>query len=186
MKPWLIFLAQLKIIEAILDNGDANTLQAFCVHYPDFASFSIDYHGKTFLTKACARPPEKIVPVLHVLLDNGADVNDGLGPFTPLYAAINSVQPLEIIDKIVQNGAGIYSTVVHSAIQKERLDVLLYLLWRNQAYKNINIKTQDLTKYAQESDNKGIIAVVERFVLDQEAETARRERKGKTKGWKQV
>lgn len=52
---------------------------------------------------ACARPPEEIGPVLHVLLDYGADVHDGWGPGGgALYAAVIGGQSLEIVERILE------------------------------------------------------------------------------------
>jgi hypothetical protein len=65
------------VVRAVLDNSDPAILQALCGHERDIASFSVDYGMRTFLTDACAQPPAQIVPVLQVLLDNGADVHDG-------------------------------------------------------------------------------------------------------------
>jgi hypothetical protein len=137
---------------------------------------------RCFLTDACARPPEKIVPVLHVLLDNGADVNDGWGPSGgALYAAILGSQPLEIIDKMVQKGAIVSSRVLHLVVENERLDVLEILLQRGRAEKSV--KPDELVEWAKNRGNKEVLSVVQNFALDRAAEMNRLKRKHKAKRW---
>jgi hypothetical protein len=64
--PIYSFYEEFGIIQSILDNPDADTLRVLCTHDPRFASTSIDYGMRCFITDACGRPPEKIVHVLHV------------------------------------------------------------------------------------------------------------------------
>jgi hypothetical protein len=65
------------VVHAVLKNPDPEILQALCNRDHAFAGFSVDYGMRSFLTDACALPPEQAVPILHVLLDNGSDVDDG-------------------------------------------------------------------------------------------------------------
>jgi hypothetical protein len=58
--PTLSLSQHFGLIQAILDNPDADTLQALCNHDRKFASFSIDDHYQCFITEACLRPPEEI------------------------------------------------------------------------------------------------------------------------------
>jgi hypothetical protein len=132
--PSLSLSQESGIVHSILDNADADTLRVLCAHDPLFASFSIDYAFLSFLTEACKQPPDKIVPVIHVLLDNDADVHDGFGPGGgALYAALVGSQPREIIERIVKNGGCISWRVLSTAIGKERLDVFPSLLQQRYA-----------------------------------------------------
>lgn len=90
------------IARTVIRHPDPTILKALCDHDGNFASLSMDYGFRTFFTQACEQPPTQIVPVLHVLLDYGADVDDGWGPGGgALYTAIIGGQPVEIIDKVL-------------------------------------------------------------------------------------
>ncbi|KAE9366508.1 hypothetical protein N431DRAFT_561933 [Stipitochalara longipes BDJ] len=164
------------IIKSILDNGDADTLQVLCAHNPRLASSSMDYGMRCFITDACAQPPERIVPVLHVLLDNNADVNDGWGPGGgALYAALLGSQPQIIIERIVQNGGEISYKTISVALQKERLDVLQSLL-RKGRFQNRK-ELEKLVQCAKETGNEEAITTVQDFAMEWIAKRDRRERK---------
>lgn len=182
--PWVTLCQAFEVVQAVLDNPDADTLRPLCAHDKSFASFSIDYHMQCFITEACARPPEQIVPVLHVLLDCGADVNDGWGPGGgALYAAILGSQPAEIIDKIFKNGGMISTSVIYAAVKNERLDVLPKLL------RGTSIGSEDLPRLieiAEDRGNKRLIAMIEDFGLNQASKMRRPLRHGHTKSWWQV
>ena len=124
-----------------------------------FASFSIDYAFRSFLTEACKRPAEKMVPIIHVLLDNGADVHDGFGPGGgALYAALLGSPLREIIERIVENGGYISWRVLSTAIGEERLDVLQSLLRQSQVWKSDELES--FVKTEKDTGNEEVIAVV--------------------------
>ncbi|KAI1424057.1 hypothetical protein F5Y12DRAFT_797732 [Xylaria sp. FL1777] len=129
------------IVRAVLENPDAEILHYLCKHDHTFASLSIDYGFRTFLTDACALPPAQAVPILHVLLDNGADVNDGWGSGGGgLYAAIVGHQPVEIISKMVSKDAIVGTTVIDAAIQGGDADIVRALLSSGQISQNVAVK----------------------------------------------
>ncbi|KAK3938221.1 hypothetical protein QBC46DRAFT_390685 [Diplogelasinospora grovesii] len=176
----------LSIVNALLDNPDPAVLQVLCDHDPAFSSFSIDYHFQSFFTEACRRPPEKIVPVLHVLLDNGADLWDGFGPGAgALWAALEGGQPIEIIDKIVNKAGGemISRRNVSLAIQLGRADVVQLLLLKN--HKLIRpgaLNAEKVLEDAQKTANQKIITMVQTWMLKRKVEEKRTgDAKGSTK-----
>lgn len=74
MYPSFSLMQEHGIVRAVLEHPNPAVLQVLllqvlCGHERGFASFSIDSGMRCFLTDACARPPEEIGPVLHVLLD---------------------------------------------------------------------------------------------------------------------
>lgn len=159
--PSLSLSQVLAVVHAVLDNPDPAVLQVLLDHEPGFANFSIDSGMRCFLTEACARPPEEIEPVLHVLLDNGADVNDGWGPGGgALFAALMGGQPLEVIAKIVDRGGRISTGYVLAAIQRGRSDAVELLLYhkRNSL---AGMAVGEIKEAALESADKDIISVVQ-------------------------
>jgi hypothetical protein len=127
-----------------------DTLRALYAHDPNFAGISINYGMQCFITDTHARSSKKIVPVLHVLIDNGAHLNDGRGPSCEaLYSAILGSQPLEVVDNMVQKGARVGSRVFHLAIENERLDVLQTLL-RSSQLEN-SVKSDNIFEWAKKT-----------------------------------
>ncbi|OIW26696.1 hypothetical protein CONLIGDRAFT_646846 [Coniochaeta ligniaria NRRL 30616] len=175
----------LGVVHAMLDNPDPAVLQVLLDHEPEFASYSVDYGMRCFLTDACARAPEEIVPVLHVLLDNGADVNDGWGPGGgALFAALLGDQPLEIIAKIVDKGGRISTGCIFSAIQRGRADVVELLL--NHKRNNLDGKArEDIRDAAQKSADKNIISIVQAWseIKTSQGDLAGNASESKDKGW---
>lgn len=176
-------LSQLtELFHAILDNADTDTLRACLVHQPRWATSSVDYGMRCFITDACARPPDRIVPILHLLIDYGADLNDGWGPGGgALYAALIGSQPGEIIEKMVQKGGDVSPTIIHTAIKKERLDVLPSLLRDRQVQL---ITSADLMEWTKDTENEKVISLVESFITKREAEKAKRAKRAER--WWQV
>jgi hypothetical protein len=180
--PTYSFNEEFEIIKSILDNADAETLRVLCAHDPRLASTSMDYGMRSFLTDACARPPEHIVAVLHVLLDNNADVNDGLGPGGgALYAALLGAQPPIIIERIVQNGGEVSFRTLSVALQKERLDVLPNLL-RESRLRNSK-ELEDLVQCAKGTGNEEAITMVQNFWIAQRDRQETKHATGATKRW---
>ncbi|KAI6092236.1 hypothetical protein F4821DRAFT_225184 [Hypoxylon rubiginosum] len=146
------------VVRAVLDSPDPDILQALCEHEPSFACFSVDYGLRSFLTDACAQPPDKIAPVLHVLLDNGADVNDGWGSGGgALYAAILGSQPLDVIGKIVDKGGVVSTRITSLAIGQGRVDIVELLL--NHKKIASTAKAEEIAEEAQKSANPEVVAI---------------------------
>ncbi|KIM97061.1 hypothetical protein OIDMADRAFT_57703 [Oidiodendron maius Zn] len=124
-----------------------------------YSSFSHNYHMRSILSDACERPPVQIVPILHVLLDNGADVDDGWPRHGALYSAIHYKRPLEIIRKIVSKGANINSGNLIQAIQHDRLDVTKWLFSSGKDDPDVDV--QLCVEKAKESGDEEIIAIAQ-------------------------
>jgi hypothetical protein len=158
------------VASAVINNPDTDVLQLLLDHQPNFASLTMDYHMFTFLTEACSKRSADIVPVIHLLVDSGGDVNEGWGPTGgALYAAFNGQQPLEVIAKIVDKG-GFSPRHVFRAIQQRRADALELLL--NHKWNRLDDKAeQEIKEFAERSADKEIIAIVQAW-SDQKARRA--------------
>ncbi|KAH8907446.1 hypothetical protein BR93DRAFT_936855 [Coniochaeta sp. PMI_546] len=66
------------VVNAVLDNPDPVVLRALIDHEPGFVDYSVDYGMRTILSDVCFRRSTDIVPVVHVLLDNGATSTTGI------------------------------------------------------------------------------------------------------------
>lgn len=178
--PSLSLKQSFDVVDAVLDNPDPAILKALCDHEKNFASFSIDYHIHCFLTAACARPPAEIVPVLHVLLDNGGDVNDGQGSGGgALYAAIVGNQPLEIIKKVVSKGADVNFRCTGLAIEQGSLETVKYLFASGKIRYSFQV---DATfEKAKKSGHAETIAAVQSWACERVERDAKSEEKATTK-----
>lgn len=106
---------------AVLEHPDPAILQALLHYEPGLDCISLDdSHLRCFLPEACTRPPSQIAPVLHVLLDHGADVHDGgFGSNTgALWAAIRCQQPPEIVGKVLARNGPVSCTCALVAIRQ--------------------------------------------------------------------
>lgn len=162
-------------------------MRVLCAHRPEFASASIDYHIHCFITEACARPPDKIGPVIHVLLDYGADLNNGmLGGAGALYAAILGSQSMEIIDRILESkppyAASVGSFAISEAIKKERVDILQRLLRDSRVREKEGKVEADIEK-AKKTENPEMIAEVQRYALELIAKREKEERRARKRWW---
>ncbi|KAI0859733.1 hypothetical protein F4860DRAFT_481320 [Xylaria cubensis] len=172
------------VVRAVLENPDAEVLEALCNHAPDFASFSIDSGLRTFLTDACTLPPDQAVPILNVLLDNGADVDDGWGPGGgALFAAVIGHQPVEIINKILSKGINVSSRVAVPAIQQSCVDIIRALLSNKNA--TLKVDVQECIEEAERRGDKEIIMIVKDWAQDRAKIVSRRnaDERSRKKWW---
>ncbi|CAI7580886.1 unnamed protein product [Penicillium pancosmium] len=122
-----------QIASAIIHHPNLEIMQFLYSHSPDIVNLEMDPH-RTFLTEACRGPQgsvssdskqESALLLLHFLLDHGADPREGgLGASGALLPALESAQPLEIIEKILRMeradalrsffGKGLFSSVLSS------------------------------------------------------------------------
>lgn len=115
---------------------------------------------RSFLTEACFQPLRKINTLIHVLLDAGADANDGMGPGGgALLAALLGGQGKDVIVKIVRKAAFVGESVLSIAVQKERVDVLGELL--RKRWERIDIER--LLLKAREEGNGRVVEILEEF-----------------------
>ncbi|KAI0852128.1 hypothetical protein F5Y00DRAFT_207972 [Daldinia vernicosa] len=140
-----------RVARAVLEQPDSAVLKVLD-HEHGFASFSIDSGMRCFLTDACARPPEEIGPVLHVLLDYGADVH-GWGPGGgALYAAVIGGQSLEIVERILKRTGTVGRRNVSEAIRQGRVDVVKLFLNRGQF--GHGVKPEEVVEGAEKSADR--------------------------------
>lgn len=159
--PNISLSQHIDIVQYVLSSSDISILQILLAHDPNFASISLDYGMRCFLTEACFCPPARIEPLIHVLLDTGADVNDGLGPGGgALLASLEGGQSKDIVLKIVKKGGEVSNRVIYAAAKKSRVDVLPLLLRVGGG----RIKREELERWAKESENEGVKTLVEEYI----------------------
>jgi len=158
--PTLSLSQHTDIVKSLLSSGNVSILKRLLAHDPNFASISLDYGMRTFLTEACLSPPPKADPLIHVLLDAGADVNDGLGPRAgALLAALQGEQEKNIVVKIVRKGGLVSERVLYTAVEKERMDILPLLLRVGGGV----VEEEELGRRAKKTGNEVVEALVEAF-----------------------
>ncbi|KAI0196347.1 hypothetical protein F4808DRAFT_321149 [Astrocystis sublimbata] len=171
------------IVRAVLENPDTEVLQALCNHDRTFSSYCFDGGFRTFLTEACTLPPSQAVPILHVLLDNDADVDDGWGPGGgALFAAIVGKQPVEIVKKILSRSEYVDSRHIMPAIRQGRVDVIgaLFLSGRVSA----NVDVAECIEEAEKQGDKGVMRLVQDLIKRNErGERSKAGRTPKRRWW---
>ncbi|RYC56688.1 hypothetical protein CHU98_g9519 [Xylaria longipes] len=147
---------------AVLGTPDPDMLQVLCAHDHAFASLSVDYGMRSLITDACALPPAQAVPILHVLLDNDADVNDGCGPGGgALYAAIRGGQPVEIVDRILSKTSTVGGSNGIEAIRRGDVEVVRALFLNKTA--NGKFRVEECVEEAKKTGDEEIIAIVQKW-----------------------
>jgi hypothetical protein len=149
----------IRAAESLCKTGNISILKILLDHESSFARISLDYALRCFITEACLSPaPDS--QFIHMLLDAGADLHDGLGPGGgALLAAIMGGREKDIVVKIVKKGGDVNLRILYMAIQKERMDVLPLLLRKGEG----KVDEEDLWKWAKETGNEEIKALVEDF-----------------------
>jgi hypothetical protein len=156
--PTLSLSQHTDIAESLLSSGNVSILRTLLAHDPNFASLSLDSGMRTFLTEACLKPRLKAEPFIHMLLDAGADVNDGLGPGAgALLAALRGGREKDVVSKILRKGGFVSRQVIYTAIEKERVDLLPLLLRLGKGV----IAKEDLKERAKETGNKVVQGLVD-------------------------
>ncbi|KAI1865315.1 uncharacterized protein JN550_008363 [Neoarthrinium moseri] len=124
----------------------------------------MDYHFHTFFTLACEQPPERIAPVLHVLLDYDADVADGWGGNAgALYAAIIGGQPRGVIENVLACHSSQHVPLnqghVGAAIHRGDQEILTLLFSSGKVRFEVAV-AEDYVEQAEKTGDKAIIALV--------------------------
>lgn len=100
-----------------------------------------------------------------MLLDAGADVNDGMGPGGgALLAALLGGQGRDVVGKFVKRGAFVGNSVLNTAVRKERADVLRMLLRRGGS----NVDMERALTTAREGGNRRVNEILEEFWCEKE------------------
>ena len=153
------------VVLAIVDHPNLEMLDVIVKHQPDI--INIQYrHSHTFLTDACqgggsynSPPNEKTLPLIHYLLDKGADPR--MGPWRDcgaLCTALEFKRPLEILEKMMDNGGTVDDFVFSAAIKNRRLDAVK--LFFDRAILR-GCSTKMLLKDARETHDKKMVSLVE-------------------------
>ncbi|KAL8842395.1 MAG: hypothetical protein Q9170_000523 [Blastenia crenularia] len=143
------------LLEAVIDDPDLEILQVIYSHDPSFIHQNYNHEIDNLLMNSCRGGN----PMMSgFLLDKGADPhNGGLGRTGgPLYSALWNGQPLEIIQKMVKNGARIDTWLQCNALEYGRKDVFRYML------KNGHCPANRLSDQARASEDEEIIAMIDK------------------------
>ncbi|EXJ60017.1 hypothetical protein A1O7_04165 [Cladophialophora yegresii CBS 114405] len=159
------------IIGALTATPDLDMLKLIYSYSPRIVNFGFDDHVTTFLSKACEGGPQN-APFVNFLLDHGAMADD-FGSYTyqfgaELLPALQHDQPTHIIKKMIPRTSRL-PFPIDVAISRKRVDILELLL--NEEEKRgkrsrDGIYEQALLHHAHETEDKTVIALVERFVAN--------------------
>ena len=121
---------------------------------PGIVDFEFEHLHTTSLMEAC-RSGNPVLP--DFLLDHGADPEEGGFPgMGPLYYAVLFSQPIELIAKMIEQGAVVRSAVMREAIRKERPELLSFF------FRHCWLKSPDeALSYAHTHEDKTMIVLVE-------------------------
>ena len=130
--------------------------------------------------EAC-RTSSPLLP--RLLIAAGADVRSGGFPGRgPLYYAIRFGQPREVVEEMVEKGAGVSAAVVREAVEKGRVDVLGMLLGRARRE-----DVECVAGGAREKGDKSVLEVVEKYEAGRGGEAVAEEKKrrgGEGRWWR--
>lgn len=164
-----------EIASAIIHHPNLEIMHFLYSHSPDIVNLEMDPH-RTFLTEACRGPQgsvssdskqESALLLLHFLLDHGADPREGgLGASGALLPALESAQPLEIIEKILRCGASVNILVFWTAVRMERVDALRSFFEKG-LFTSV-LSSGKMLEIARESKEAEIISLVEEGCLEME------------------
>ncbi|KAJ8118449.1 hypothetical protein OPT61_g582 [Boeremia exigua] len=147
-------------IEALLHHPNLDILQTLYEYDPFIVSFEWDGHTDTFVTKACAQPPNKITPLLLWLIEHDADLEGGHFPRT-LCNAIFGDQTLGVIEAMVNKGAQVSTLAMRQAVVCERIDVMNLFVSRG-----MKVDADDaayLRSEAEQTGNEEAIQIVKKW-----------------------
>lgn len=152
------------VVLAIVDHPNLEMLDVIVKHQPDI--INIQYrHTHTFLTDACqggsydSPPSDKTLPLIHYLLDHGADPRRGSWrDCGALCTALESKRSLEIIEKMMAKGATVDDFIFSAAIKGQRPDAVQ--LFFDRAILR-GCSTKRLLKEARETGDKEMVSLVE-------------------------
>ncbi|KAL8901266.1 MAG: hypothetical protein Q9207_005285 [Kuettlingeria erythrocarpa] len=142
-----------------LAHPDETIFKLLYRHDPAIVNHEFESQHKTALMVACSEGAGN--PLLpNLLLDNGADPNEGMGIWGPLVCAIDHGQPLSLIQKMIASGAWVRSAAVNAAVRARRLDALQFFLNHCTIYDQ-DILQESLRKDVEELGDKEIIRSVD-------------------------
>ncbi|KAJ5370522.1 uncharacterized protein N7496_006614 [Penicillium cataractarum] len=114
-----------EIASALIQHPNLGIISLLYAHSPEIVNLEIDPH-RTLLTETCRGCRDSIkltLPLLHFLLNHGADLYaGGVGASRGLLSAVESGQPWEVIGKMSECGASVNVLVFWAAARVERVD----------------------------------------------------------------
>ncbi|KAF7539810.1 hypothetical protein G7054_g1891 [Neopestalotiopsis clavispora] len=177
------------VASAIIQHPDAAILKRICDHQPTFASISMDYHLHTFFTQACEKPPDHIAPVLHILLDYGADISDGWSGLGALWAAISRGHSIEVIEKVLKCHSSRHTPILSSqagaAIERGDEDIVA-LIFSNKHMRFNADQAAQYVEQAEKTGNKAIITIVQEWMDINSKQHSRAQKPWFTRTWQKV
>ncbi|KAK7735638.1 hypothetical protein SLS53_007378 [Cytospora paraplurivora] len=153
------------IAQAVLDSPDIEILQVLLDYDHRIANYEFDDHT-TFLSQACQRDPDKIGPLIKLLVAHGADMQAGWRWNWDLLPAIYGGQHLDVMEAMVAKGARINYLAILYAVRKERADVLQMVLDKRGARDGrlSDADVEQLRTEAKVADDVLVIKLVERLI----------------------
>ncbi|KIW91232.1 uncharacterized protein Z519_08128 [Cladophialophora bantiana CBS 173.52] len=172
------------IINSFTATPDLEMLKLIYSYSPRIVRYECGDHITTFLSMACEGGPQN-APVVGFLLDHGAMPDDDFGSYAyqfgvELLPAVRHDQPIEIIEKMIPKASRLWLPI-DVAIRRKRVDALELLL--NEEEKRSKPSPdgkyeQSLLRRAQDTEDKKVIAMVERYILNMEEQAKRSTAKG--------
>ena len=161
------------VITALLNHPDLANLEALYNHDNRIVNYEWDSQGvTTFVTEACKQPPEKIVPLLHFLVEHDASLDVGGFRFQfAVHAALCGNQPLDVIEAMIKKSGPVYPQAAEMAILRERADVL-ELFIRFGVGEDIG-DVQHLRTVAKETRNTNVMKLVDTWTSKREGDKNR-------------
>lgn len=146
-----------QIVRTIIDYPNIEILKFLQSHTPSIVNFEFN-PLQTFLTEACrgdwqygSPASDKTLPLIHYLLDNGADPKEGSwNGYGALYSALGTM------NKMIHKGAVVGILVFDEAIRKQRLDSL-QLFFEKATF---SLPIEEMLEQARNSGSKEIMSLV--------------------------
>ncbi|KAK5326539.1 hypothetical protein LTR93_003402 [Exophiala xenobiotica] len=170
------------------EKPNLDMIKLVCSYSPRIAHFGFDDHTTTFLSLACEGGPQN-APIVDFLVDHGAMADDDFGSYAyhfgvELLPAVQHDQPTEIIKKMIPKTSKLWMPT-DVAIRRKRVDVLELLLKeeenRGGTHSSDGKYEQSLLCRAQATEDKKVIAVVERYLCNMEKRATKSKSKSKSK-----
>lgn len=167
ISPFEKKLATKSTVRALVETQNLEIAEVLRTRAPEIVNMELG-HFDTFLSAACRGgdgcnhdnlPGDDSLPLIHYLLDNGADPSEGSwGGCGSIPAAIDFARPLEVIEKMIEKGGVVNLLAFSSAVRNRRIDALQ--LFFDKA--PFSVSVDDMLKRAAESEDKEIMDIVER------------------------
>lgn len=149
----------------MLDSPDVETLHVLWDYDHSLVSFELD-DQTTFLLQACLWDPDKIGPLVQVLVSHGADMQAGWRWNWDLLPAIQGGQKLGVMETMVNNGARMNYSAALAAVRANRADVLQLFLNKGRMREGriLDKNIEQLRDEAKHANSASLIKLVEALI----------------------